>query len=61
MILHKYTEGFVCQAWDTELHKWVSQEFIASDSEWETEDGNIINSDSAGVDDEYLPFHMEQP
>lgn len=66
MILCKVTVGTVVQKFDTDLQKFVSQEFIASDEvSYETEDEQEINysdfMDRIIGDEPYLPFEMKQP
>src|ERR1039457_6985743 len=69
MRINKITTGFVVQTWDTELKKWISQEFVAGDE---------TNYEKAGGDARdpiepregwpgwpdpkpYLPFDMKPP
>lgn len=69
MQIKKITTGFVIQTFDTELGRYISQEFIASDvAEYETEGGEIIKEADLAVhnfgplgEEPYLPFEMEQP
>ena len=64
MIINKITTGFVIQKFDTEAHKFISQEFIATPigcSEdqvaWETEFGEPIKPATK----DSLAFDMIQP
>ena len=57
MLVNKITVGFVTQVFDTELKRFVSQEFTAGD-DVAYEDGKGDAVDSV---DNYLPFHMVQP
>ena len=69
MRINKITTGFVMQTWDTELNKWIAQEFVAGDE---------TNYEKAGGDaadpieprevwpgwpdtEPYLPFDMKPP
>ena len=57
MLVNKITVGFVTQVFDTELKRFVSQEFTAGDNvAYENEKGDAVDSV-----DNYLPFHMVQP
>jgi hypothetical protein len=65
MRINKITPGFVVQTWDTELNRWIGQEFVAGDqTEFEAADTDRI-LDSADIWPErpepYLPFQMTQP
>ena len=65
MRINKITHGFVVQTWDTELNRWVGQEFVAGDqTEFEAADSDRI-LDSADIwpdrPEPYLPFQMKQP
>ena len=58
MKIKKITTGYVVQVFDTD-GKFLSQEFVASDSsDYETEDGD--NVDDGDLQDLYHPFNMEQ-
>ena len=60
MIINKITTGFVIQEYDTELRKFISQEFIAGDeSDYEDLNGNSM--EGLMSDFPYLPFEMIQP
>jgi hypothetical protein len=44
MRINKITTGFVVQTWDTELKKWISQEFLAGDEiNYEKADGDAAD------------------
>lgn len=60
MIYNKITPGFVCQKYDSETGRCVSQEFIAGDDVVrETVDGNpIMDIEKNEV---YFPMNMIQP
>lgn len=59
MRVQKVTVGYVVQIYDTELGRYISQEFVAGD-EVTTEDmlGNPVDEDEIP---DYLPFDMMQP
>ena len=65
MRVNKITVGFVIQVFDTELKRFVSQQFTAGDDvAYEDEKGDAVESDLVkGKDgrEAYLPFHMVQP
>ena len=64
MLVNKVTAGFVVQVFDTELGRFVSQEFVAGDqTDYEDKDGNAVESKVLEVDgmQAYLPFDMVQP
>jgi len=64
MLVKKITTGFVIQTFDTELGKFVNQDFIAGDGcDYEDMYGETVDSDLLEVDGEeaYLPFNMQQP
>ena len=64
MIIKKITTGFVIQNFDTELKRFVSQEFVAGDQcEYEDENGEAVESDMLEVDGKevYLSYNMVQP
>lgn len=64
MIVNKITTGFVIQQFDTELKRFINQEFIAGDEcDYEDQDGNPVGPDL--LNDEngreiYLPFEMAE-
>src|ERR1035438_3730424 len=65
MRINKITQGFVVQTWDTELNRWIGQEFMAGDqTEFEAADSDQI-LDPADIwptgPEPYLLFHMKQP
>ena len=65
MKINKITHGFVIQTWDTELNRWIDQQFVAGDqTEFEAVGSNRI-LDPADIwpdgPEPYLPFHMQQP
>lgn len=69
MKIHKITDGFVVQVFDTALGRFVEQSFTAGDVAYETPTGQVLNDlDMAqhnfGPDadpEPYLPFDMVQP
>ena len=65
MKINKITHGFVVQTWDTELNRWISQEFVAGDqTEFEAGGSDqILNPADIWPDgpEPYLLFHMRQP
>ena len=65
MLINKITVGFVTQVFDTELKRFVSQEFTAGDDcQYENKKGDAVDSDLVADKDggeAYLPFHMVQP
>jgi hypothetical protein len=74
MKVFKITTGFVTQTWDTELKKWISQEFTCGDEcEYETEhqndEGDWLDDKGQPIDDVSdlicgevdLPYDMVQP
>jgi hypothetical protein len=52
----KITEGYVVQTF-ADSGKCVRQEFVASDSEYEDENGNPIHP----TNEQYQPYDMVQP
>lgn len=59
MQLQKITIGYVVQVYDTELGRYVSQEFVAGDQVMvEDMEGNPVDGDEIP---DYLPFDMLQP
>ena len=64
MLVNKVTVGFVVQVFDTELKRFISQEFVAGedvtyeDKKGDGVDSNIVEVDGKGAS---LPFHMVQP
>ncbi len=64
MLINKVTSGFVIQVFDTELKRFVSQEFVAGDEcQYEDKDGVPACSEALETDGKaaYLPFDMVQP
>jgi hypothetical protein len=64
MLVKKITVGFVIQVFDTELKRFVLQEFVAGDEcQYEDKNGVPVCSEALEVDGEeaYLPFDMVQP
>ena len=68
MLISKVTVGFVCQTFDTELQRFTSQEFVASDDvTYEALLGGIVfqydPADDSLMDtvEPYLNFEMVQP
>ena len=64
MLVNKVTVGFVIQVFDTELKRFVSQQFVAGDQcEYEDKDGVPVCSEALEMDgkEAYLPFDMVQP
>ena len=64
MLVNKVTTGFVIQVFDTELKRFVSQEFVAGDDcQYEDKDGDPVDRKALEVDgkEAYLPFDMVQP
>jgi hypothetical protein len=64
MIVRKITYGFVIQKFDTNAHRFVSQEFTAGDQcEYEDEYIEKVESKLLEVEGQevYLPFDMVQP
>ena len=65
MILHKITEGFVIQKYDTVKKSWIGQDFVAGDEvEWEDSTGtpyNALDDEVEDAADDYLSFEMLQP
>lgn len=63
-MLRKITHGYVVQRYDPRRCRFISQEFIGGDSEFETEAGVSMDSDDF-VDPDgrevYLSFEMVQP
>jgi len=61
MIVKKITVGFVIQSYDTEVKKFVEQNFTAGDQvDWEDEFGEPIEHPEDAVTG-YLAFDMVQP
>jgi hypothetical protein len=59
MKISKITNGYVIQVYDTELKRFVSQEFVAGCTvEYENSRGETVDSDMIP---DYLPFDMIQP
>ena len=64
MLVNKVTSGFVIQVFDTELKRFISQEFVAGDDcQYEDKDGEQVDSEVLEVDgkEAYLAFDMVQP
>jgi hypothetical protein len=68
MLVNKITTGFVIQVFDTELKRFVSQEFVAGDDcQYEDRNGDAVDGKAleagveAGVKEAYLPFDMVPP
>lgn len=57
MLVHKITNGYVVQVFDTTKEEFVSQEFVAGESEVETADGDPTDEEVK----KYLDFGMVQP
>jgi hypothetical protein len=63
MLIKKTTAGFVVQVFDTELHRFTSQEFVAGDQcDYEDERGEAVDRKLLETDgkEAYLPFDMVQ-
>ena len=61
MIIHRIVHGYVIQKFDTELHQWISQEFVEGTQDWEdwkTPNGTPCNQP---VDVPQLDILLEQP
>lgn len=63
MIVNKITNGYVVQRYDTVKKRFVSQEFVAGKTEWETTIGSPLSpfSQLLGPMESYLPFDMVRP
>jgi len=65
MLVAKVTIGYVIQVFDTDLGRFISQDFIAGDGcDYENEDGEPLESMSlldADGKEAYLPFDMVDP
>lgn len=64
MIINKIVTGFVIQSFDTDTQKFTGQSFIAGDTDYETADGDRIESGDVKnfiTKQSYLPFDMVQP
>ena len=64
MLINKVTSGFIIQVFDTELKRFVSQEFVAGDEcQYEDKDGVPACSEALETDgkEACLPFDMVQP
>ena len=70
MIINKITTGFVTQKFDTELGRYIEQNFTAGDQvDYEWADGTparwnemeIHNFGPKAEEEPYLPFDMKQP
>ena len=59
MIIKKITAGYVIQTFDTDLGRFVSQEFIAGGQcQYEDEDGEPVDSKEMGDPEPYFPYDM---
>ena len=77
MLIRKITPGFVVQTFDTDLGRWIWQEFVAGDqTDYEDASGQPVDSGLLTVtkrikgrkgrrktvqEEAYLPFEMKQP
>lgn len=62
MLISKVTVGFVCQTFDTELQRFTSQEFVASDDvTYEDDNGDPADDSLMDTVEPYLNFEMVQP
>ena len=66
MIINKITPGYVIQQFDTDLDKWIKQEFFAHDEgvTYENELGDELEFTEIPFKTEkepYLPFIMDMP
>jgi hypothetical protein len=65
MRINKITCGFVIQSWDTDLNKWIGQEFVAGDQTEYEHAGSDRILDPVDIwpdsPEPYLPFLMIQP
>ena len=65
MRINKITYGFVIQTWDTDLKKWIGQEFVAGDQTEFEHAGSDRILDPVDIWPEspepYLPFLMTEP
>ena len=65
MRINKITPGFVIQTWDTELNRWISQEFVAGEQVEYEHVGSNRTLDPSDIwletPEPYLPFLMSQP
>ena len=63
MIINKITNGYVVQQFDTELGKYINQEFIAGDPvEYEQPNFDEVPDEELElIKSHYLPFNMVQP
>lgn len=64
MTINKIVTGFVIQSFDTDTQKFTGQNFVAGGTDYETADGDRI--ESADVKNfittkSYLPLEMVQP
>ena len=63
MKINKITHGHVIQTWDTQLNRWLGQEFVAgNEAEYEEAGSNrVVNPIEVWSDtpEPYLPFLME--
>ena len=74
MKINKITTGFVIQVFDTETGKYISQEFVAGEVDYEDKESQEVLSESQldelakndnfgpyAEEEPYLPFDMVQP
>jgi len=65
MRVNKITPGFVIQTWDTELNRWIGQEFMAGESVEYEQAGSDRILDPAEIwpdtPQPCLPLLMRQP
>jgi len=64
MLINKITIGFVIQTFDTKEGKFVSQSFVAGQSDYENQAGEAVEGELLNDKDGneiYLPFDMVQP
>jgi hypothetical protein len=58
MVIHKIINGYVVQSYDTRKKRYISQEFVADDWDYETLNGEPVEPPD---DMPYLSLNMEQP
>lgn len=56
MLIKKVTTGFVIQTYDTEENKYIGQEFVAGQVDFEDVNGEPVDPIKP-----YLPYEMIQP
>lgn len=64
MLVNKVTVGYVIQTYDTNLNRFVSQEFIAGDEcEYTSKRGRPLTQGEIPekLEEAYLPYDMRQP